>query len=43
MFYLIYSAIGLGKKPKKKSGADALFGPAVKWAEMAIDHENGPN
>ena len=29
------------KKFEKNWGADGLFGPAVKWAEMAADHENG--
>ena len=29
------------KKFEKNRGADGLFGSAVKWAEMAADHENG--
>ena len=28
------------KKIEKNRGADGLFGLAVKWAEMAADHEN---
>ena len=28
------------KKFEKNWGADGLFGSAVKWAEMAADHEN---
>ena len=31
------------KKIEKNRPADGLFGPAVKWAEMAADHENGRN
>ena len=29
------------KKFEKNRAADGLFGPAVKWAEMAAGHENG--
>ena len=29
------------KKFPKKQSAHELFGSAVKWAEMAADHENG--
>ena len=28
------------KKFQKNQWADGLFGSAVKWAEMAADHEN---
>ena len=28
------------KKFEKNRRADGLFGSAVKWAEMAADHEN---
>ena len=31
------------KKLPKKQSAHELFGSAVKWAEMAADHENGQN
>ena len=31
------------KKFPKKRSAHGLFGSAVKWAEMAADHENGQN
>ena len=31
------------KKFLKKRSAHGLFGSAVKWAEMAADHENGRN
>ena len=31
------------KKNQKKWGADGLFRSAVKWAEMAAEHENGRN
>ena len=31
------------KKFLKKQSAHGLFGSAVKWAEMAADHENGRN
>ena len=31
------------KKFEKNRRADGLFGSAVKWAEMAADHENGRN
>ena len=31
------------KKFEKNCAADGLFGPAVKWAEMAADHENWQN
>ena len=31
------------KKFEKNWGADGLFGSAVKWAEMAAEHENGRN
>ena len=31
------------KKIEKNGHADRLISPAVKWAEMAADHENGQN
>ena len=31
------------KKLEKNCAADGLFGLAVKWAEMAADHENERN
>ena len=31
------------KKNSKKRGAGMILAPAVKWAEMAADHENGGN
>ena len=31
------------KKFEKNGHADGLFSLAVKWAEMAADHENGQN
>ena len=31
------------KKFPKKRPAHGLLGSAVKWAEMAADHENGQN
>ena len=31
------------KNFSKKWGAEWFFGSAVKWAEMAADHENGQN
>ena len=31
------------KKIPKKQPAHGLLGWAVKWAEMAADHENGQN
>ena len=31
------------KKFQKNRWADGLLGSAVKWAEMAAEHENGRN
>ena len=31
------------KKFQKNRWADGLLGSAIKWAEMAADHENGQN
>ena len=31
------------KRLNKNGHADRLISPAVKWAEMAADHENGQN
>ena len=31
------------KRLKKNGHADRLISPAVEWAEMAADHENGRN
>ena len=46
-FYLcvsLYRVLNARTKKFEKNGhADGLFSLAVKWAEMAADHENGQN
>ena len=42
-FIYVFPYIGYKMPKHKNRGANGLFGPAVKWAEMAADHENGQN